>query len=301
MKISAKDLKNFIKEKPAKFLIKELKNLYYDKINHKDEQNKILEIVKVVFEKKILKSGKSYKKKWDTGWMENYIEYKKSKKFKELIPKYFFKSKISRIGNQLIKTRSKNFDYKILRLITLYVFDKYLKKEKNIVEFGCGTGHNLVTLSKINPVAKIYGLDWSKSSQKILKLLKNKIKNIYGYSFDYFNPLFQVDLKNNFSCFTVASLEQVGRNFHEFIKFLQKKNPNIIINIEPITELMSENKLLDYMSIKYCQRRNYLDGYYTYLKNLERKKIIKIIEEKKSYFGSHYINGYAIIVWKFIR
>ena len=64
---------------------------------------------------------------------------------------------------------------------------------------------------------------------------------------------------------------------------------------------MSDNKLLDYLSIKYSEKRNYLKGYHEYLKELERKKVIKIIEEKKSYFGSFYINGYSIVVWKFLK
>jgi hypothetical protein len=59
--------------------------------------------------------------------------------------------------------------------------------------------------------------------------------------------------------------------------------------------------ILDYLSVKYSQKRNYLEGYLSYLKKLEKKKFIKFIEVKKSYFGSLYINGYSIIVWKLIK
>lgn len=63
---------------------------------------------------------------------------------------------------------------------------------------------------------------------------------------------------------------------------------------------MNQNKILDYLSVEYSKKRNYLDTYYLYLKKLEEKKIIKIIEKRKSYFGSFYINGYSIIVWKYL-
>jgi len=63
---------------------------------------------------------------------------------------------------------------------------------------------------------------------------------------------------------------------------------------------MSQDKILDYLSVKYSLNRNYLNNYYYYLKKLEEKKIIKILEVKKSHFGSLYINGYSIIVWKFL-
>lgn len=304
MKIRPEDFKKYFKNEPSNHFKKEIKDLEYHFLSQEDEKKKILEIIKTIIEKNIKKSGKEYKKKWDSGWNENFNLFKKSKKIKDLIPKYFFKNKISRIGNKLIKTKSKNFDYKILRLITLHVFLKHLKKETNIVEFGCGTGHNLIALSKINKAAKIYGLDWAKSSQKILKIISQKYKTISGHRFNYFNPKLDnaINLKkNNWSCFTVASLEQLGNDFLKFINFLKNHKPKIIINIEPINELMSKDKILDYLSVKYSKKRNYLENYYNYLKKLEKNKIIKIIEVKKSHFGSFFINGYSIIVWKFIK
>ena len=305
MQITTKDFKNFIKSEPSQFLKKKIKNLNYKNLSQIEEKKYILQIIKTISEKKIQKSGKSYKEKWNSGWGQNYKEFKKTKKLSSLIPKYFFKSKISRIDNNLIRVNSKNFDYKVLDLITSYIFEKYLNKEENVIEFGCGTGHNIINLRKVNKTANIYGLDWSHYSQKILKILSKKDPNIKGFFFDYFKPSLAkketIKIKNNFSCFTVASLEQIGGDFKKFIKFIKEENPKIIINIEPISELLSDDKLLDYLSIKYSEKRNYLKGYHKYLKELERKKEIKIIEEKKSHFGSFYINGYSIIVWKFLK
>lgn len=96
-------------------------------------------------------------------------------------------------------------------------------------------------------------------------------------------------------------MEQIGVNFKKYVNFLIKNKPKLVINIEPINELMDKTLILDYLSVKYSQKRNYLEGYYSYLKTLEKKKSIKIIEVKKSHFGSLYINGYSIIVWKFIE
>ena len=167
MKIKIKDFKDYIKEEPSVLIKKQLKDLEYENLSKQEEKKLILKIIKTIYEKRIIKSGKDYKKYWEEGWNENYKNYKKSKKNYELIPKYFFKSNIARIGNRLISTKTKLFDFKILRIITNYVYEKYLINEINIVEFGCGTGHNLIALSKINKKANILGLDWSKSSQKI--------------------------------------------------------------------------------------------------------------------------------------
>lgn len=303
MRITTNQFQKFIKNKTPYFLKKKFKRLNYKLLNKKEEKIKILEIIKTINKSLINKSGKSYKKNWNNGWNENYLLYKKSRKDSDLIPKYFFKNKFSRIGDNLIKTFSKNFDFNILELITSYLFFKYLKNEKNIVEFGAGTGHNLINLSRINKIANLYALDWSKSSQKIIKLVSKKYKKIIGHNFDYYQPKFNKKIflkKNAWSCFTIASLEQIGKDFKPFLKFLQKQKPNIVVNLEPINELMDQNKILDYLSVEYSKKRNYLDNYYSYLKKLEEKKIIKIIEKRKSYFGSFYINGYSIIVWKFL-
>jgi ubiquinone/menaquinone biosynthesis C-methylase UbiE len=306
MKINNKEFKKYLGSTLTPLLIKKIrqKNLSYNYLNKKEYNKYFKKIITSLIEKNIKKSGKEYKKKWEKGWYENYYKFKKTNNFSDLIPKYFFKERVSRIGNNLIKTKSKYFDYKILNLITSYIFEKYLKKEKKIIEFGCGTGHNLLNLNNYNNKAELYGLDWASSSQKILKLISTKYANIQGYKFDYFNPKFNNNLnlaENKWCCYTVASLEQIGNNFKKYMNFLRKYKPGLVINIEPINELMNQDLILDYLSVKYSQKRNYLDGYFSYLKVLEKKKILKFLEIKKSYFGSLYINGYSILVWKFIK
>ena len=278
MHVNSNDFKNFFKEEPSRYLKKFIKNLGYYKLNNRDRNKYILIIRKFILEQKILKAGKKYHKKWEEGWEENFNLFKKNRNIKNLIPKYLGKYRVSRLNNHLIKTTSKSFDYKIVKIITLYILEKYFQNQKNVVEFGCGTGLNLIYLNKINPKINLIGLDWTSSSQKIIKLLNKKYKNISGYKFDYFNPIFNKKIKlqkHNWSCFTVASLEQLGTKFKQFINFLEKKRPNIIVNIEPINEILNKKKTLEYLSIKYAEKRNYLKGYYSYLKKLERNKKIK--------------------------
>ena len=72
----------------------------------------------------------------------------------------------------------------------------------------------------------------------------------------------------------------------------------MVVNLEPIAELLDKNNELENLSIKYFLKRNYLKDYLNYLKKMEKKKKIKIIKTRKSYFGSLYINGYSLVVWK---
>ena len=55
---------------------------------------------------------------------------------------------------------------------------------------------------------------------------------------------------------------------------------------------------MDYLSIKYFKKRNYLDGLKTYLVDLEKQGKIEIIQDQRSYIGSMLIDGYSIIAWR---
>mgnify|MGYP001314491039 CR=1 FL=1 len=61
---------------------------------------------------------------------------------------------------------------------------------------------------------------------------------------------------------------------------------------------MSYNNLLDYLSIKYSEKRNYLKGFLSYLQNLNEKNKISIIKSERTYVGSIFIDGYSVIIWK---
>jgi uncharacterized protein YebE (UPF0316 family) len=46
------------------------------------------------------------------------------------------------------------------------------------------------------------------------------------------------------------------------------------------------------------KKRNYLDGFYKKLKNLERDNIIEIISENRVRLGGFWTEGLSTIVWK---
>ena len=97
---------------------------------------------------------------------------------------------------------------------------------------------------------------------------------------------------------TVAALEQTGTRYERFLRYLIKQKPKIVIHIEPIPELLDPDNLIDYLSIKYMEKRKYLSGYLTHLKELEKQGKIKILEARRSGIGSQYIDGYSIIAWR---
>ncbi len=259
----------------------------YRKLTKKEEEQTLIKIMDTLLDDSVPYSGAHRRRQWEKGWGENL-------KSGNLKPKYFGKYPVTRLNGQFVKGVD---EQKALYTIVDELAEKYLLRTTAICEFGCGTGHNLVRIAnkffitEALPLYRFIGLDWASSSQKILRNI-----GLEGYKFDFFNPKFK--MPNDSSVYTVAALEQTGTNYKKFVSYLLKNKPKVVVHIEPIPELLDPTKLLDYLSIKYMQKRKYLSGYLDYLKELEKKGKIKILEARRSGIGSLYIDGYSVVVWK---
>ncbi len=293
-KLWGEKLSDYVKNKIAGY------KLAYFPLDKNEEEQVIIKIINTLLDPFLVYSGPHRLKQWEKGWGQNLTELNKEKIASAILPHYFGKYEIQRFNQNFVRGISANYERNMLYVILDYVFDKYLRDAKNIYEFGCGTGHNLLKLREVNPSANLFGLDWAKSSQKIIKQMADSglVKNIKGYNFDFFKPDKKIKLGENSAVYTVASLEQVGSKYKEFVSYLLKNKPTICINIEPIAELLDGNRLIDNLSIRYFRKRNYLNGYLDYLRKLEKESKIKIIHTQRTYIGSLFVEGYSIIVWK---
>ena len=241
----------------------------------------IIEIIKALLVP-LETSGEHRKEQWEKGWKQNLDE-------NSIIPHYFGKYPVVR-KNWVFIEAPEGFEYEQLAKLENKVFTKYLKHAQSIVEVGCGTGHNLVRVRKINPHALITGVDWAESAVDSVRKLGFK-----GATFDMFNPRHPF---NGDSIFTVAALEQTGDKFHKFIDYLIEQEPEICVHLEPIEELMDKNNLLDFLQLEYMKKRRYLTGFLTYLRELEQNGKIEILEASRNGIGSLFIEGYSLVVWK---
>tara|TARA_Y100001978_G_scaffold31829_1_gene27512 strand:+ start:321 stop:1253 length:933 start_codon:yes stop_codon:yes gene_type:complete len=266
----------------------------------------ILEIHKKLFDENIIKSGPSRQKDWLRGWGENLDNFIKTNEPKDLIPKYYNKYKYIRFDSEFFKFENDNTELNTVRILANYIADIYLNKSKSIMEFGAGTCHHLYELSKIlNKETNFFALDWSETTTKIAAILreKNHIDNIYSFKFDFFNPEWNNDIKfpkaNESIVFSFAALEQVGKDFHKLFNFINEIiKPKYVVHLEPIGELLPEDELLPFLSKKYFLKRNYLNGYLNFLRSKAKNKDIEIEVESRMPFGSLFIEGYSLVVWR---
>lgn len=300
MRVTSTELGDILNINPDSLMCSKIEynNLEYNEISPTELQKYICHFIDVLTDD-IVFSGKHRLPSWETGWEENLKEFSLTKNIQSLIPKYHRKGRLVRWKDKMVSPVFPDFDYSLHIIIVDIVLRKYLKNVNQIVEFGCGPGYHLARISQYFPEKKLIGTDWTQASQTIIQEI-NRVKklDIQGYNFDFFSPDFSLPVDSSTGIYTVAALEQVGGQFIEFVNFLLQKKPSICVHFEPIGELLPDDNVLCKLTKKYFEKRNYLKGYLTYLETLEKQGKIEILDKRRTYSGSYYIEGHSLIVWK---
>ena len=301
--VEGKDFANLGKISPfVNNKIQEI-NLKYLLPSKQQRDDILLKLVKYLLSDEVVIAGSHRKKQWEDGWLENLNDYLNSKDLNSIVPKYFDKYKIQRLNGKFIVPQSDNFEVGLVSIFQYIIFEKYFKESKNVYEFGAGTGHNLLRVREVNKSANLYSMEWAKSGVEIIKNVAKDLNdnNLYGTVFDNFNPDFGVELQPNSSIYTFAALEQLGSGTDNLIDYWMVNKASIIVNIEPMSEPLDDNELLQYLSIKYFEKRGYLKNYINKLKILEREGKVVIHDIVRTGIGSLFIEGYSIISWSPIK
>ena len=235
-------------------------------------------------------SGRHRQLDWEEGWQGRGTLYEPT--VDHQVPYYFYKNTHLRLGHKVFVDHSRWTEYFLLRLLQLRALNSIEEISKNgeelIVEFGCGTGHNLKFLQQHFPKCKLQGADWAQSAVDLLKKTGFQSKRV-----DFFDETSFWDIKEPYYAFTNASLEQTGSEFKKFIGFLiDDLNCKGAIHIEPVQELLGDTKL-EVSSKQYSTQRQYLNGFLDFLKKDGRVEV----KTHKNLIGSKYLYGYQIVTW----
>ena len=278
----------------------ESSNFHYRKVKSDKRDQLILKVFKLINSKELATAGPERQPDWEKGWSENLKEFVESGyDVDKLVPKYFKKNVPVRFNRDYVIPVNQNFEYNLIKLLRSWLFQKYFREVDSIYEFGCGPASHLVFLATLFPDKKLYGFDWAKSSQEIISLLAQQYGwDIQGDYFNFFDSNEDLTLEPNSAVFTFGALEQVGKNHGPFLDFLLRKSPGLCVNVEGLHELYEQDDLLDYLALEYHKHRNYLYGYLTRLRELEKKGKIKIVKIHRQLFGNLFDNPHSYVIWK---
>ncbi|MEK7559794.1 MAG: class I SAM-dependent methyltransferase [Patescibacteria group bacterium] len=283
--------------------IKELinkSNFSYYRLDFAGIKEVILKILKRIDSPDLGIAGAQGKERWVRGWQENLDNFIKSGyDINELVPKFIRPNQPIRLFGDYVVPLNSEFELNFYKIFRSWIFSEYLFGFDTIYEFGCGTGFNLVELAKLYPEKKLHGLEWVSPSVEILRLLREKCGyNITGHLFDMFSPDKNLEVTPTSAFLAIGALEQIGKNFEPFLEFVLEKRPAIFVHVDSITELYGENNLSDYLALKHDIKRNYLQGYLTRLRELEKEGRVEIMKVQKVSCGGLYHDGYSYIIWK---
>jgi len=279
------------------------KDFNYEIITGVNRDNVILEILKKIQADNQIIGARSRQEVWNDGWTENLKNFIKSKyDLNALVPKFIRQNQLVRFNQNYIKPSNPNFELDYFSVFRSWLFNKYFKQVNNVYEFGCGTGFNLVALAKIFPDKSLYGLDFVRASCELV----NKISEAYqlklkGCIFDMIDPDKNFKISAHSAIFTIGSIEQLAGKFENFLLYLLKQSPELCVHVEPTVELYDKNNLIDYLAIKFQQKRGYTQNFLPRLKELEKKGKIEILKIKRLFFGSLYMEGYNLMIWRPIK
>src|SRR5260221_637322 len=127
---------------------------------------------------------------WEACWSDNLQKFVEGGyDTQKLVPDFMRPSQAIRLQRRYIVPRSPRFEYDFFRVCRAFLFERYFRDVRKVLEFGCGSGFNLIALAEQLPGKELYGLDWSKSSYEMVDLFREKLGiNIKGMHFDFFNP-----------------------------------------------------------------------------------------------------------------
>jgi trans-aconitate methyltransferase len=274
-------------------------DLRFTEITPQERDHYILEAVKALVNPDLKVSGEHRIEDWERGWGENLEEFCKTGNPDAAVPLYFGKYPIVRWRRHWVRPLNADHEYRLLCILVEYVIERYMADKSAIYEFGCGPGYHLLRARMINAKARLVGLDWATSSQKILNGMAERgiDQNLEGRRFDFYHPDETLEFLPNSAVYSVAALEQIGDRHKEFVNFLLNRKPEVVVHLEPIDELMDGNDLHDQLSVLYCRKRNYLKGYLSYLEQLENEGKLTIHRKQRTEYGSFFIEGHSLVVW----
>lgn len=275
------------------------KDLRFRRIDSCLRDSVVVSVLKRIYSGDMWVSGPDKKEIWDRGWSENAREYEQSRDLTSLSPKFLQSKKFLRMDNCYIEPIDSNFEFNVIDVYRRWVFRKFLSDADSIWEFGCGSCQHIPVFAELHPEKAIHALDWSDASMSIAEQLIQRTQgNLFKHKFNMFEPDINVGLTEKSAVITIGTMEQMGEGFEPFLKFLLQKSPSVVVHMESIEELYSEDELIDFIALEYDRKRNYLKGYLTRLRELESDGKIEIISAQRVRFGSMYHDSYSLLVWK---
>ena len=282
-----------------------LDELQWRRPNQSERDGDFLTTLKELERDDLITVGDNDASRWERGWGEVLESIQQQGFSPDLLRPQYFKYDVVRYLGDYAHVSDRTFEYRLYQAYKALIFARYLPPDcETVIEFGCGTGSNLLQLSEQFPKTQFVGCDWAKPSQVLIALMAEATgRPLAGARFNMLTleGRESIPLGSSSAVLTLHAMEQLGSNWKLLLDYWLATRPRICIHIEPIVELYAEDNLFDHVAIRYHKKRNYLTGYLPELRRLAASKVIELIEVRRLGLGSMFQEGYSLIVWRPIQ
>lgn len=238
---------------------------------------------------------------WERGWGELATQLAKARVTTQTLrPQYFHAGVPCRLFGGLVEQITPDFEYWVGLCTRLAIFTEYLRDRHHVVEFGCGTGINLLLLAQLSPTATLVGCDWATPSQTILaQMARETGAAIEGRRFNMLTAKGDCGpIEPNTAALTVHALEQLSSGWEPFLDFLLKSGFGLCVHIEPLLELYDPSNPLDELARRYHLKRRYLHGFVPAVEALAARGKAEIVALRRTGFAGLYQEAFSLLVWR---
>ena len=279
-----------------------ISGLQWRRPNQSERDGDFLTTLKELERDDLITAGDNDASRWERGWGEVLESIRQHGFSADLLRPQYFKYDVVRYLGDYAHVSDRTFEYRLYQAYKALIFARHLPPDcETVVEFGCGTGSNLLQLSEQFPKTQFVGCDRAKPSQTLIAVMAETTgRPLVGARFNMLTLEGRetIPLGPSSAVLTLHAMEQLGSNWKSLLDYWLAARPRICIHIEPIVELYAEDNLFDHLAIRYHKKPNYLAGYLPELRRLATLKVIELIEVRRLGLGSMFHEGYSLIVWR---
>lgn len=275
-------------------------NTSYQEVDKADLEIYIDALVKKVTKSTATRNMEQNLDIFETGWAEHRGLLKQQCSLESVMPKYYNNSLPYYIGDDGLMYRFKNRnlgpDFQVLQMRFLAL--THFASVDSIHEFGSGSGLNLLAISSTTPGKQLIGYEWTRSGVELADMIGQLSgQPVSGCHFDMFNPDDSIELQGQ-AVLTMISIEQLGERYEDFLNFLVRKKPAVVVHIEPDFTTTDASAYLR-LSGLYMKLRGYPQTLTQTLRKMETEGRLKIEFFHRLPWMNNY-NNWACTIWKTI-
>ena len=235
---------------------------------------------------------------WEQVWARVAEDFERTGDVASLRPPFIRSFQPVRFNGEFRWMEDPDWEWHWWECLRRFVFEEWLADCPTVVEYGCGSGHNLAAFAQVDPSKEYFGLDFSESAARlVIRVGREKGWRLRGLVADVRSAL-NWQLPVGAGVLTVGALEQTGDDWTAFMEDLIRQRPAIVVHVEPIVEWLDPTNLVDYAAIRHMGARGYWSGFPAWMEEREREARVEVVHRYRTGVGSLWIEGYNLFVWK---